>query len=160
MSETITMNVEGLAELDEALSNFSEKTAKKALNGALLYGSTPMLKDSIETANQSEKAHILTHNNRRWLVQSGLLKESIRRRRLKKKELKALGVSAGYAITIGKGITQKIYPRYWHFLEFGTSKMPPIPFLRPAFERNKEIFVQRFSQKLAQNIAKAQGENT
>jgi len=27
---------------------------------------------------------------------------------------------------------------YWRFLEFGTAKMPPVPFLVPAFEQNKE----------------------
>ncbi|OPZ07460.1 MAG: hypothetical protein BWZ07_03320 [Alphaproteobacteria bacterium ADurb.BinA280] len=27
---------------------------------------------------------------------------------------------------------------YWRFLEFGTAKMPPVPFLATAFEQNKE----------------------
>lgn len=28
-------------------------------------------------------------------------------------------------------------PFYWRFVEFGTSKMPAKPFLRPAFEQSK-----------------------
>lgn len=33
-------------------------------------------------------------------------------------------------------------PFYWRFLEFGTSKMPARPFMRPAFEANKMRAVQ------------------
>ena len=29
-------------------------------------------------------------------------------------------------------------PFYWRFVEFGTSKMPAKPFMRPAFEQSKE----------------------
>jgi HK97 gp10 family phage protein len=31
---------------------------------------------------------------------------------------------------------------YWRFLEFGTSKMPPIPFIRPAYESKEDEAVK------------------
>ena len=42
-------------------------------------------------------------------------------------------------------------PNYWHFVEYGT---PPTPFLRPAFDKNVDLMVERFSDKLAKNIDK------
>jgi HK97 gp10 family phage protein len=90
-------------------------------------------------------------------VQPGLLKSSIRKRRLKKKELNELGVSAGTAIYIGKGTKQKLYPRYWVFVEYGTSKLAPVPYLRPAFDTKANEAIERFKTKLRQNIENAGG---
>lgn len=41
---------------------------------------------------------------------------------------------------------------YWRFVEFGTSKMPARPFLRPAFESQKEKAVQVFSAVLKREV--------
>ena len=35
---------------------------------------------------------------------------------------------------------------YWHFLEFGTAKQPPQPYMRPAFEAKKVEAAQDFSK--------------
>lgn len=154
MSVTVDMSVVGLYELDKALADLTDRLASKALNGAISYAATPMIKDAKARAAKAEADHLMKYGNRYELVHPGLLKEAIRRRKLKKGELAAIGASAGYALYIGKGKTQKLYPRYWHFIEFGTSKMSAAPYFRPAFELNKELFIQRFSQKLAQNIEK------
>lgn len=44
---------------------------------------------------------------------------------------------------------------YGRFLEFGTSRMPPYPFLRPAFERNKGSLPNIIRDELALAIQKA-----
>lgn len=44
---------------------------------------------------------------------------------------------------------------YWRFLEFGTSKMAPRPFLRPAFEANKNALTGIVVAQLATSIAAA-----
>lgn len=41
---------------------------------------------------------------------------------------------------------------YARFLEFGTSKMPPYPFLRPAFEENKSTLPEMLRTELSQAI--------
>lgn len=41
---------------------------------------------------------------------------------------------------------------YWRFVEFGTSKMRAQPFLRPAFESQKDAALDEFKQSLATGI--------
>lgn len=42
---------------------------------------------------------------------------------------------------------------YWQFFEFGTSKMAARPFLRPAFEAQKDAALQAMKQRLREKIA-------
>lgn len=44
---------------------------------------------------------------------------------------------------------------YWRFFEFGTSKMPAKPFLRPSFEAKKGEAMQAMKNKLAEKISEA-----
>lgn len=153
------IDVSGLADLETALNQLTARMAKKAVDGALTFAKTPMLKESQAKAAKAEQAHMMQYGSGYKEVQPGLLKESIKWRKLKAKELQELGVSAGGAIYIGKGKTQKLYPRYWHFVEFGTSALAPAPYFRPAFEQNKQLFLDRFCQKLQQNIDKYGGSS-
>lgn len=151
------IDVSGLADLETALNQLTARMAKKAVDGAITYAKTPMLKEAQEKAAKAEADHRMKYGERYVDVHPGLLKESIKWRKLKAKELQELGVSAGGAIYIGKGKTQNLYPRYWHFVEFGTSALAPAPYFRPAFEQNKQQFLDRFCQKLRQNIDKYGG---
>lgn len=162
MSESaqVEVRIEGLAELDEALAQFSERIAKKAINGALSYAINPMVKEIKERATVAEESHKMLYGHGRYVVvQPGLIRESVKKRRLKQGELRKLGASAGVAIHIGKGKTQKLYPNYWTFVEYGTSKMVAIPFIRPAFDATVRTAFERFSDKLSQNIAKEQAQS-
>ncbi len=42
---------------------------------------------------------------------------------------------------------------YWRWVEFGTVKMAARPFMRPAFEAQKEAAVQEIARVLAERIA-------
>jgi HK97 gp10 family phage protein len=44
---------------------------------------------------------------------------------------------------------------YWRFVEFGTSKMPARPFLRPAFESNKQAMLDTFKNTLSDAVRTA-----
>ena len=157
MIETeITINC--LSDMSDALSQFSERIAKNALNSALSAGALPIEQEARRFASVAPEPHQMQYGGEYVEVKPGLLISAIRRRRLKKGELASIGAEAGVAIFIGKGTKQKLYPRYWHFIEFGTSRMGAIPFLRPAFDTKKEEALSRFKQKLAQNIAKIQSE--
>ena len=146
------IRIEGLAELEQRMEAYSDKVAKKAVKSALSAAATPIIKEAKQRAVIAEHEHLMKYGNRYVEVQPGLLKSSIRRRQLKAAELRKINASAGVAIRIGKGTKQKLYPRYWHFVEFGTSKMAAIPFLRPAFDLQKDAAIARFKNKLAQNI--------
>ena len=145
------------SDIEQGLAGLTARMAKKAVDGAITYAKTPMLKDAQEKSAKAEAGHRMEYGDGYVDVHPGLLKESIKWRKLKAKELQELGASAGGAIYIGKGKTQKLYPRYWHFVEFGTSALAPAPYFRPAFEQNKQLFLDRFCQKLRQNIDKFGG---
>ena len=91
------IDVSGLANLETALNQLTARMAKKAVDGAITYAKTPMLKDAQEKAAKAEADH-----------------------RMK------------YALA-------------------------PAPYFRPAFEQNKQLFLDRFCQKLRQNIDKYGG---
>ena len=92
---------------------------------------------------------------RKVVVQRGLLRSAIRKRKVPKREMSELG-SNGVAmgIYIGKGTKQKEYPNYWHFVEYGTSKMAAVPFLRPAFNSNQQAAIDAFADKLKSELDK------
>jgi HK97 gp10 family phage protein len=45
---------------------------------------------------------------------------------------------------------------YWRFLEFGTVKRPATPFLRPAFESNKQKAAGEIKRVLERRIKRAE----
>ena len=107
---TVETNIElvGWDGIEQALLGLSARMAKKAVDGAITYAKTPMLKEAQEKAAKAEADHLMKYGDKYELVHPGLLKESIKWRKLKPKELQELGVSAGGAIYIGKGKTQKL----------------------------------------------------
>lgn len=42
--------------------------------------------------------------------------------------------------------------RHWRFIEFGTSVIPAVPFMRPALANNVEAVIGRFSQSFMQQL--------
>lgn len=46
---------------------------------------------------------------------------------------------------------------YWHMVEYGTSKMPAHPFLRPAYEKKVAEAFEVMKQRLAAEISKEVG---
>lgn len=150
----VSIKVEGLQALDRKLSTISEDLRGKALYNALNFASNPMLKMAKQKAAQAKEPHEMQIGKKTVTVQPGLLKSSIKRRRLNKKERVAGQYSAAIGIGISKKNKQNIYPRYWHFIENGTRKMPATPFIRPAFDANKDVFLERFKSQLNKAIDK------
>ena len=73
-------------------------------------------------------------------------KYGARVRKRERRKVFALGGSIKQANQAARGAEKDAY--YWFFKEFGTSKMPATPFLRPAFEMKKEAAVKRFAEVL------------
>lgn len=146
-----TIGVQGLAELERKLEGLTNELAGKALYSALNVALTPVVKEAKQRALVASEPHRMGGIT----VQPGLLASAIRKKRVPKREMVGeLAQGAATGVYIGKGTSQKIYPRYWHFIENGTSKMAATPFLRPAFDNNINVMIAKFSEKLAKNIDK------
>ncbi|MDO4895014.1 HK97-gp10 family putative phage morphogenesis protein [Moraxella sp.] len=147
----LSIQVEGLKELDEALGELDKDLRGKALYPALNYASSPMLKEAKQRAALAKEPHEMEYQGQIHQVKPGLLKSAIRRKRVKARYYQQ---GAAVMIYVGRGTKQKLYPRYWHFIENGTRKMPATPFLRPAFDTHKDEAVERFKKKLGERIEK------
>lgn len=134
------MEVEGLKELEAKLNALPAAGAIKAMRSALMFALTPMVKAARGSVAK----------------RSGALAKAIVKRSFinKKNNFKA---DAGVVMN-----TKKKAPGWrWHFEEFGTSRQKARPFLRPAFDNNKELAITRFvsqiKKRIAAEIAKAKG---
>lgn len=150
------IEIKGLDELDEKLVLFDDKTKDKMLSRSLSVALTPMRRDAKAMAAVAPEPHTMTlRTGRKVEVMPGLLKSAIRKRKVPKREMGELGGhGVAMGIYVGKGTKQKEYPNYWHFIEYGTSQMPAVPFIRPAFNKNIEVAVNAFAKKLSEEIEK------
>lgn len=176
----ISAKIEGLKELDEALGELDESLRGRAMYQALNFATNPMLKEVKQRAPASEAAYrryaskaqgeattVVTKNGKtkkgkskrakrgegKYVIQqAGILRKSIRRQRLTKNSRERHRAAVGIGIHL-KGKTGET-AFYWHMVERGTVKMPAIPFIRPAFDHNKDEAVERFKQKLGERIDK------
>ena len=150
-----SVEVQGLEELEAKLAELDNKLAGKAIYGALGYALTPVVKDAKKFASKAKEPHTVVYSNGKKIdVQPGLLRTAIKKRRVPKSEMKgefAQGAAMGMYIGTGRN---KVYPNYWHFIERGTSTQPATPFIRPAFDNNVQLMIERFSEKLNENIDK------
>jgi HK97 gp10 family phage protein len=125
------IRIEGLKELEMRLKALPQKIAGKALYSGLMAGAEVIRK---EAANRAPK-------------KTGRLKRNI----VKRREKAPPGLSASVVI----GVRKEAF--YWRFVEFGTSKLPARPFLRPAFDTQKEAAAGRIAAKLRERIIRAGG---
>lgn len=178
----ITAHIEGLQELDKMLADLDNQTSGKALYQALNYASNPILKEVKKRAPVSEQAYrrymssgqgigktqytkagkkrrVATNRAKRgegrYVIQpAGLLKKNIRRTRLTKNAKNKHRAAVGIGVNVSGKTGESAF--YWQFIEFGTRQMNAIPFLRPAFDGNKDQAVIRFKNQLKKAIEKYQ----
>lgn len=137
----VETEVKGLRELMLALEKLPQEIQKKPVQQALRAAAKPMRDTAIANAAVFRKTGTVEKNIKvvRSKVYNGknfvygvvlrVLNTSKRRR--------------------AKGMGD---PFYWKFLEFGTSTAPARPFLRPAFDGNKDRAVQIIKERLAKAI--------
>lgn len=141
LTEAVTVQVHGLAELEKALMQLPDAVAGKALNGALAAGMGSIRKEAQGLIPIGSRAHYLGKKAKGRQVQPGHLSKQLRVRRVRSEKFSSL-----YALTFSK------QGFYGMFHEFGTSKMPAQPILRPAFDNKKEHALDRIKERLAVNI--------
>lgn len=146
----VKVEVKGLAALAEALKALPAEIASK--NGGPL-----------KTALRAAAKVIQEDAKTRAPVQSGVLRDAISvmrdphpgevTERYVVKPTKARKVQK--IIRTKKGNIGSTSAFYWHFLEFGTRNISARPFMRPAFEAQKQNALGVFSTNLGKGIKRA-----
>lgn len=140
------MQLQGFAELAKALKELGPRIAKNGLRAATSAGA----------------AVIRNEARSRAPVDTGEMRKDIQMKR----ERDTQGgdtFAASYSVFVRSGKKSRMSGKarnidkdsfYWKFIEFGTSKMAAKPFLRPAFEAQKEKAVDAIGKKLDERIQK------
>lgn len=151
MAETVSIEVKGLRELGLQLAALEKDIALKVARSAVNAGAQVIKKQAIQKAPVSTDPALTPE------VPPGYLRDSIIVRRQRRTR-----ATAEYAVTVRhKGAKAKarkdgVNPyQIGIFNEFGTVKMGPRPFMRPAFESGKEQALQQIVKRLQDRIAKA-----
>lgn len=148
MADNVRIRTEGFAELAERLKQLGPRVAKNALRRAVSSGAAVVRNDARSRAP----------------VDTGEMKKDIQ---IKREKDERGSFMAKYAVFVRSGKKSRMSGRardvqkdsfYWKFLEYGTSKMPAQPFMRPAFEARKEEALKVIGEKLDEGIQKAARE--
>jgi HK97 gp10 family phage protein len=136
----IKVELLGFKELEEALAQLPKATGKAVLRRALIKAAKP-----VEVEAQSLAPRGPTGNLKDSITISTRLKKSQRR------GPKPTGVEIYIGAASGKG------KKGWHagFVEFGTRKTAPRPFLRPAWDANKDKVLASIKTEIWAALAKA-----
>jgi len=143
MASSTTVKVSGLKDLGERMKGLSADVNRRIGRAAVAAGAK-VIADAAKT-----KAPVATGN----------LRKNIITKRLPPGES---DLTSEYIVTVRKGkITKKQKDRglkdayYARYVEFGTAKTPAQPFLRPAYDENKEKAVEAIKDRIATRLAKA-----
>lgn len=148
----VTVEIEGLKELQAKLLELPQKVAKNALRSAVNAGASVIRKEAKQRAPQYTGKVSAGH------PPPGTLKRSVISKYIR--EL-SNNFQSTFFVTVRKGKkyrgqgkkgdkSQDAY--YAYFVEYGTSKMTAKPFLRPAFEAKKEEALQAMVSKLKERL--------
>lgn len=138
----IDFTVLGLDELSKKLKEMPVKLARNGLRAAVNAGAEVIRKDAMT------RVPVLTGR-----LKKALYKKQIREKSSASQQTFFVGVRNGKKY---KKADKDAY--YWRFLEFGTSKLPAKPFLRPAFDSKKNQAVTEIAKKLKERIDKYASE--
>ena len=157
----VSVDVEGLDDLTQQLSRLESLGKQKQLTqNALFYASQLMLAEVKALAPKAEEAYYRYWKGKkndnyagkeRKLVKPGKLKKSIKRRRVKIQGSVAIGIYVGGTKWLND---PNYYAFYWRFFEYGTPKITATPFIRPAFDKHKDIAIDRFKQRYREYVEK------
>lgn len=142
---TVTVKLEGFKELDQALDNLSKAAGKGALRRSLKRAAEP-------TAKLAQGlAPVLTGKLKNSIIVGAKLdgRQAKLHRKMFRDDRSSVELFVGPSYLRGDG------GRHGHLLEFGTIKMPPQPFMRPAWEQDKKAILDRLKEELWDQIQKA-----
>lgn len=148
------VHVEGLKELQDRMQELGNRVARKVLRRAVVAGGK-LIRD--EAKNIAPEYHGAVSEGH---PPPGTLKRAISFGRSNRdsgpgKEVVNVFVRQAKNGSVGSKKVKaygKFDAYYWRFVEFGTSKMEANPFMRPAFDSNKENAVEIIKATLAEGV--------
>lgn len=142
---TVTMKLEGWKELEEALDDLTKAAGKGALRRALKTAAEP-LADKMRAG-----APVLRGNLQRSITVSTRLskRQDALHRRMFRDDKASVEIFVGPSYTLGAG------GRHGHLVEFGTYKVDPQPFARPAWDADKLLLLDRLGKECWVEIKKS-----
>lgn len=160
----VEVRVAGLGELLRGLAQLPQHLEKRVIYAALGGAARIVRNRAIELAPELDANHPTV---RRGVRKPGTMKRAIRASRSKinkgqrglyemivrVKPLKAAQRKKFKQATGKAGRDNPDDPYYWWWVEFGTSKMPARPFLRPAFRTTKAEQLAAIRKRMAAGIA-------
>ena len=142
----VTVKVEGLRELGQAISQLGEDVRKRiapAMTGAAAH----LVKvDAIRRAPVSDAPHEIEGVK----IEPGNLKRNVIVAKQRKTPL-----TAEHKVTVRAGAKAGYASRYGSMVEHGTVKMPARPWMRPALEQNIQAATEEMKKKGEQRLAAA-----
>uniref|UniRef100_UPI00403DDDE0 HK97-gp10 family putative phage morphogenesis protein n=1 Tax=Pasteurella multocida TaxID=747 RepID=UPI00403DDDE0 len=154
---SVTVKVDGLDKLQKAMQELGRKTSNRIAVKAMRKGgaivrdqarqNAPVLKETVphRRAGTLKKAI----SSRTKVIRGGKTKTYVWVKGLSTKQVLKFKDKTGKASAYNPKD-----PFYWRFVEFGTSKMPAQPFLRPAFQQSKEQASKTIIETLHKEIIK------
>jgi HK97 gp10 family phage protein len=144
--------VKGGKELARVLKLLPKEIGAKVLSSALMTSSNVIAKEIKARAPVREGGLKSFGGGRKSAARrragegrlGGFLKSQVKRRRLQR----ATNKQAAVGITLGTAF-------YWKWLEFGNSRQPARPFVRPAFDDSVRPAIRTLTEDLAKKIEKA-----
>lgn len=131
----VTVKVDGLRQLGEAMRALGAETAKRIASGMTSAAAGVIRKEAISLAPESDEPHELDG----VLVQPGNLKKNIVRKKIPKSRTP---LTSEHIVTVRGKRKDGYAARYGRFQEFGTVHHAPQPFLRPAFDSKKGAAIE------------------
>ena len=155
----VTVKVEGLKELDQALGELTKATARNTVRRALVKGAEPL-----ETAAKNYaptrfwdlwgSIHISTRPPHGGDDGKQAFAQAMRAGASRGEAIAALRSARADApftqVWVGAGRNPQAQMQ-----EFGTQRHPPQPFMRPAFDHRKDTALDRITEALKADIGKA-----
>lgn len=135
MANKVSVRVEGLKELDEALREFSKATERNIIRRALFRAGQPIMDSAASRAPRLR----------------GKLQASIGQgTKLTRRQKGSHRAESGIEVFVGAGALVQAITQ-----EFGTINHSPQPFMRPAWDENKNRSMNIFKEAMTEEIDKA-----
>ncbi len=142
------IKVKGFKELDRVLADLPLAVSRRIISDALKKAAQPVLDSArakVPVGSGTYRGRPRPHLRDSLDVQPTLS----RRQRSKRTVQGDVELFIGPKVGIGQG------GRHGHLVEFGTYKMAARPFLRPAWDENKNKVLDIFSKEIWENIKRA-----
>lgn len=159
----MTVSTSGFAALDKALAELPKSTARNVLTRTLLKAGQPIADDAsrlapVASGKLRERIKVSARIKNKVgssefssAMRAGLGKEAaVSALRQARRDAKGQGSFAEMFVGPAKGVL-----RYAHLVEFGTVKVPPKPFMRPAWDSNKRLALDIIRRELGNEIISA-----